>query len=169
RIKADMAAEILDIRHDAVHYGKAREFYPREALQRWSPPPHAPMIQMWSQLWSQSGALGVLARDLNGYGIGFGILDIGQDKISAIYVRAEWTGKGAGSSIIRYLEKIALVRGAKMLMLDASLNSVNFYLRHWYLVNGIDFLTLPSGEKLPCAKMSKLLQGAQNASFGNFV
>ena len=167
-IKPEMAAEILAIRHDSVHNGKAKEFYSTDALKRWSPPPQPNLIRAWSQLWSQSGAMGVLARDTSGHAVGFGILDANQARIGAIYVRSNYTGKGAGSAIIRYLEKIALVRGSKMLSLDASLNSVNFYLRHWYMVNGIDFFVLPSGEKLPCAKMSKILSKHKQQPYGSY-
>ena len=167
-IKPEMAAEVLDIRHDSVHNGKAREFYSPDALKRWSPQPQPNLVRAWSQLWSQSGAMGVLARDTSGHAVGFGILDANQARIGAIYVRSNYTGKGAGSAIIRYLEKIALVRGSKMLSLDASLNSVNFYLRHWYMVNGIDFFVLPSGEKLPCAKMSKILSKHKQQPYGSY-
>lgn len=159
-IKPEMATEILAIRHDAIHNGKASEFYGKELLMEWSPVPDPRGANAWAECWSASGAFGVLARNRNNHPVGYGILNPQQSRIGAVYVRSNTAGDGIDDQIIKHLERLALLHGLSSLAIDTSLNDVNFYLRNWYMVIGIDFFNLPSGNKMPCAKMNKMINAA---------
>jgi len=160
-ITEDMAGEILAIRHDAIHNGQAKEFYDAETLDEWSPAPTPQRALAWAQCWQECGAVGVVAKNRHGHAIGYGILNPSQSRIGAVYVRNASLDTGANDQIIKYLERLAMFRNIVSLSLDASLNDVNFYLRNWYMVIGVDFFTLPSGCKMPCAKMSKMINSYQ--------
>lgn len=159
-ITEKVAAEILAIRHDAIHNGRAAEFYDAETLDEWSPSPDPRGAQAWTQCWKGSGAIGVLARNRQGHPVGYGILNPPQSRIGAIYVRSNCSNDGIDDQIIKYLERLAIISNLSSLSLDASLNDVNFYLRNWYMVIGIDFFQLPSGRKMACAKMSRMVNAA---------
>lgn len=159
-IKETMAAEILAIRHDAIHNGRATEFYDIAVLKEWSPVPDPRGADAWAQCWKTSGALGVIARNRQNHPVGYGILNTQQSRIGAVYVRSSYADNGVDDQIIKHLERLAIIRGLTSLAIDTSLNDVNFYLRNWYMVIGIDFFKLPSGQKMACAKMNKMVNAA---------
>lgn len=167
-ITSEMASEILAIRHDAIHNGQAREFYDLETLSEWSPAPNPQRAEAWARCWKESGAVGVLAKNRHGHPVGYGILNPIQARIGAVYVRNHSTNSHAGDQIIKYLERLALFRNLPSLALDSSLSDVNFYLRNWYMVIGIDFFELPSGKKMPCAKMSKMINNYRKPAASPF-
>ncbi len=49
-------------------------------------------------------------------------------------VEEEWRGKGIGSIVLKELEKIAIEKGAKKIILHTRDNAVKFYEKHRYKV-----------------------------------
>jgi len=147
---------IVRIHHDAVHQGEARQFYGQEILNDWSQPLTKQRILDLKQKMAESRSVGLISC-LNGEPVGFGILDLDQERIGAIYVKAAFTGRGIGKRLLQELEKIALQKGHGKLKLDSSLNAKAFYQKHGYtqLVEG--FFQLPTGRRMACVKMSKTL------------
>jgi len=147
---------IVRIHHDAVHQGEARQFYGQEILNDWSPPVTKQRIRDLKQKMSESHSVGVIGC-LNGEPAGFGILDLYQERIGAIYVKAAFTGRGIGKRLLQELEKIALQKGHEKLKLDSSLNAKTFYQKHGYTQLLEGFFQLPTGRQMACVEMSKTL------------
>ncbi len=64
--------------------------------------------------------------------VGTGIIDVASGQIDAVFVRPEMTRRGVGTSMMNYLETIALENRLCRLTLDSTLNAVNFYRRWLY-------------------------------------
>lgn len=88
---------------------------------------------------------------------GFGILDIKNKEISAIYVHPNSKGIGIGKKILFKLEAISLEKNIYQLHLCSTINASDFYKRHGYVENGTDFHELPDGTQLECIKMNKVI------------
>ena len=155
-VAPEMAETIVRIHHNAVHQGTAWQFYPKEILNDWSPPITRDRIIGFKQKMIESHAVGLIAY-VNGEPLGFGIIDIDQKRIGAIYVKAAFTKLRIGSRLLEELEKIARQNGLTRLQLDSSINAQTFYQSHGYIQIAEDFFCLPNGKRMACVKMTKML------------
>jgi putative acetyltransferase len=89
--------------------------------------------------------------------LGFGILDINNSELCAIYVDPEQTRKGIAKKLLFKLESIALEKNVNRLSLCSTINALGFYKHHDYIEDGKTFHQLPNGTKLECVKMYKKL------------
>ena len=88
---------------------------------------------------------------------GFGILDIENTELSALYIHPDSTGEGIATEILSRMEAIALEKNVNQLNLCSTINALGFYKHHGYSDGGMAFHELPDGIKLECIKMHKTL------------
>jgi predicted GNAT family N-acyltransferase len=85
----------------------------------------------------------LLVKDENGNAVATGRMQFNspeEAQIRSMAVINEFQGKGIGSSIIQHLEKIALSKNIKIILLDARENAVEFYLRNGYEILSPSYL-----------------------------
>ena len=75
----------------------------------------------------------VLVEEHQGQVLAFGQLDPTTSVIEAIYVHPLRSRQGVGLGILQALEAIAATKGIRELVLEASLNAVEFYKRAGYV------------------------------------
>lgn len=89
--------------------------------------------------------------------LGFAVLDVGQSEVKAVYVHPTAAQRGIGGALLREVEETARRHGLTVLHLDASLNSVEFYLRAGYVDLENRRHVLRSEVSIRCVAMSKSL------------
>ena len=87
--------------------------------------------------------------------VGFASLK-GADQIDMLYVHPSAAGQGVASMLCEALEKLAGGRGAKALMVDASDNASEFFLKRGYVATRRNTVTV-NGEWLANTTMQKTL------------
>lgn len=83
-----------------------------------------------------------------------GVGAIKEDEITALYVKARYTGKGIGTKILKHLEKRAINKGIKKIKVNSSLTAYNFYKKNGYkkFLETTDEIKI---EEIPCLAMVK--------------
>lgn len=89
-----------------------------------------------------------------------GILDPAGAEVDALYVAPEHAGRGAGSALLREMEKRAAREGLAELTVQATLNARDFYARRGYAFVADAEHVLPDGTRLACVRMRKALPPA---------
>lgn len=89
--------------------------------------------------------------------LGFGILDVYNSELCAIYVDPEHTKKGVAADLLHKLESLALEKNVNRLNTCSTMNALEFYKHHGYIDTEKSFHQLPNGVKLECIKMYKIL------------
>jgi putative acetyltransferase len=89
--------------------------------------------------------------------LGFSVLDPSKGEVMAVYVHPTTTRRGIATALLRQIEGVARDRGLAMLHLDASLNSVEFYLSAGYVPQDQRQHRLRSGVVIRSISMSKVL------------
>lgn len=74
----------------------------------------------------------LVAETKDGRVVGFGEINIDVGEIEAVFVDPEFGRRGIGSQILQALEDSARRQGLTALVVDASLNAVEFYERSGY-------------------------------------
>ena len=85
----------------------------------------------------ESKAFPIMVCEVDGIPVGVGRVHFNSEteaQIRSMAVEEEWRGKGIGSIVIKELEKIAIEKGAKKIILQARDNAVKFYERNGYKV-----------------------------------
>lgn len=88
---------------------------------------------------------------------GFGILDIDNAELCALYIDPGHVRKGVAKALLHQLELLALEKAVTRLNTCSTLNAVGFYKHHDYIEDGKTFHRLPNGAELECIKMHKVL------------
>ena len=96
-----------------------------------------------------------LVATLDGAPVGFASLK-GKDHLDLLYVHPAAIGQGVAASLCDALEKLAAARGAKNLMVDASDNAAEFFLKRGYEAQRRNTVSL-NGEWLANTTMHKSL------------
>ncbi|QFU21944.1 GNAT family N-acetyltransferase [Shewanella eurypsychrophilus] len=89
--------------------------------------------------------------------LGFGFIDAAQCRLEAVFVDVEAVGMGIGKLLATELEVQAKKAGVEELSLSSSLNAVGFYQELGYIAGDETQWRHPSGIKLMCIPMCKLL------------
>lgn len=152
-----MAETLVRIHHHAVHGGEARRYYSPAILDAWSPPVTRERVREFRQKLIKGPLVGRIAY-LNQEAVGFGILNLSQKRLGALYVKAGLRGKQVGGRLLAALERIAVEKGYDRLALDASLNAAPFYRKQGYTALGPDIFRLPGGVEMACVNMEKTFQ-----------
>ena len=103
-----------------------------------------------------------LVATLQNSPVGFAALK-GPDHIDMLYVHPSAVGQGVAAMLCDALEKLAGGRGAKNLMVDASDNATEFFLKRGYVAMQRNTVTI-NGEWLANTTMQKTL--GDNAALG---
>ena len=88
---------------------------------------------------------------------GYAMLDIDQQEVDAVFVDPGHGGLGIGKLLLAALEGLARERGMSGLRLSASLNAEPFYRAAGFVSLREDIYVHPSGLKLECMAMVKML------------
>ncbi len=64
--------------------------------------------------------------------VGFGDLNLKAGEVEAVFVDPQFGRRGIGSQVLQALEELARKQGLTVLIVDASLNAVEFYVRAGY-------------------------------------
>ncbi|MEG2805632.1 GNAT family N-acetyltransferase [Stenotrophomonas sp.] len=122
--------------------------YPPEVIAPWaaSPPP-----AQYAGLIAQGG--GVVAEDGAGQVLGYGIIDVANNEIDALFVDPACGGRGIGQILMQAL--FALADPSRPLMLSASLNAVAFYQRCGFRALREEAYPHPSGIALASVRMQR--------------
>lgn len=155
-VDSESADIIVNIHFDAVHKGDASQFYDEDILNDWSSPISEARIADFKERISKTQPIAMLAY-LDEKPIGFGIFDIKQQRIGAIYVKAAYAGLNVGTTLLKEFERIAIQNCCEQLSLDSSLNAKAFYEKNGFESISEGFFSLPSGRQMKSVNMSKKL------------
>lgn len=92
-----------------------------------------------------------------------GMLDLASREIGALFVLPAFMGRGFGKSMLAHLECLARQQTIEQVVLDATLNAVNFYRACGYVGNEQAVYRSPSGLVLACVPMVKRLRAMSPA------
>jgi|GEM_PF-6903998 len=124
--------------------------YPKEALKEWI---NSKSISDY-QFSTNTICLIAEAKDSI---LGFGLLNLLKNSIDSLYLAPCQAGKGLGSLLLNRLEAIAKAKGILQIELNSTPNAFDFYIHMGYKKLESTIYKLPSGVKLDCIKMNKIL------------
>lgn len=123
-------------------------------------------VRTWVELLRPEGYLRpeqprtVLVAERGREILGFGQIAPETGELEALYVAPEAAGHGVGSRLLEALEALAWGAGARVMMLDASLNAESFYqARGYHRLHAARRILTPEVQ-LACVRMQKRLGGA---------
>jgi len=131
RASPDDAEEILDIKREAI-----------EDLEHWQYSPE--QVEVWKPKDDYLGTFEqaieddlfvVHAAEADGEIVGYGALNVPDERIDAVYVRPGHHGEGIATALVRHLELGAEFQGIVELDIVAAQNAVPFYesVGYWQL------------------------------------
>lgn len=100
-----------------------------------------------------AGRVGV-ACDQGGV-IGFGQLDLGRARVTALYVEPACMRRGIGDALLEQLARLAGAHGLRTLSLQSSPNAVPFYLRRRFVAVATRHLTVPGAPPLEVLELRR--------------
>lgn len=83
----------------------------------------------------------------------FGSLNIEKQLLVSLFVSPEYAGKGVGQEMIEYLFEKARTIGIKVILVDSSLNAVDFYSRNGFIEQSKGEFTTQSGVVMSSVQM----------------
>ena len=119
-------------------------------------------IDAWSSPLSDIGLQKSLPEHsyfakIDGEIVACGMLDVTTERIDGVIVSPSHFRRGIGRAMMQHLERIARDFGVKHLMLDATLNAVDFYRSLGFQGDAMGSYHSPRGVILECVPMSKSL------------
>ncbi|QDP02423.1 GNAT family N-acetyltransferase [Thalassotalea sp. PS06] len=130
-----------------------RNAYTEEQLEGWA---GCPRPERFMENQSNGYQQYVLAREKQI--IAFGILDIANSKLMALFVHPDFSGQKVGEKMMHFLLQQAKDKNLDVLALDSSLNAVNFYKRHGFSEIGRSVFTTQNGTTLESVQMTNILR-----------
>jgi len=116
------AEAVLRVKQAAIE--AAGDPYSGEQLEAWRPSEAA--LSAFTRAM-ESEQFVVLLVEADTGPVGYGVLNIDEARIDAVFVAPEHTGEGLGSSLVRQLETRARMLGMTELTVVSSLNARGFY------------------------------------------
>jgi GNAT superfamily N-acetyltransferase len=113
---------VLEIKQAAIEAAGAP--YSDEQIEAWRPTTEA--LPAFTQAM-ESEQFVVLLVETDDGPAGYGVLNIDEARIDAVFVAPEHAGEGLGSSLVRQLETRARMLGLEELTVVSSLNAQKFY------------------------------------------
>lgn len=99
----------------------------------------------------------VLVAKTRGRIAGFAELQVGDGLLRALYVHPRHARGGIGGTLLNCVENEARQAGLTEVHLNATLNSVSFFLNRGYTLLGEGTKTTRTGASIPCVRMRKSL------------
>jgi len=144
---ADDAAAAWAIRSAAIRHA-CKGFYADDLLEQWTTGEITDQfIEVVVQQFYVATANGVVA--------GTGLIDLGDGRLDAVFVRPDMMGKGIGKRIVAFCEDVGRSAGLTELKLDSTLNAAPFYRRCGFVGDVIGVYRSPRGILLDCIPMTK--------------
>lgn len=150
------AEAIIKAHYDAVHCTAAKD-YDTAILDQWSAAVTKERVESYKANFDPNKESTVVA-EINGKVVAFGSIKPATAELNAVYVSPEAARQGAGSALVKELEKTARSMGINKLWLDSSLTAEKFYASHGFISEGKAEHVLKSGLKMACVKMHKCLE-----------
>lgn len=100
----------------------------------------------------------LVAEDERGDILAMCVVDADGGELKGLFVAPEATGRGLGKVLVASAEGVALNAGRHRLSLKATLNAVPFYEKLGYRCRGETTMDLPTGSRLSCIAMDKVLK-----------
>ncbi|MFO2466298.1 GNAT family N-acetyltransferase [Pseudomonas sp. 15FMM2] len=122
----------------------------------------AEQMMIWTRGSAEDGYSALLDKPfylgcIDGEPVATGMLDLDHNEIGALFVLPGFIGRGFGKKILDHLEHLALESGIGEVVLDATLNAVDFYRRCGYEGGEQSIYHSPTGLQLACVPMVKRL------------
>ena len=154
--RVEDAEDLVRLHYDAVH-ASAKGHYPPDVLASWSPQPNEGRYS-WMRAQIESGHNDVLVA-VNEGGIveGFCIFSPSEGFVHAVYVAPNSARTGIGRRLLRCAESSISEQGLSQSRLNASQNSLGFYLSEGYEVVEPTTQDLSDGSRMECCGMRKSL------------
>lgn len=154
--RVEDAEDLVGLHYDAVHEN-AKGDYPPAILASWSPQPNEVRYSwMRSQIESEHNRV-LVAGDRDGSVKGFCIFSPSEAFVFAVYVAPNFARKGMGRQLLRLAEAGIVERGLRQARLNASRNSLGFYIAERYEVVQLTNQSLADGSVMECYEMCKQL------------
>lgn len=151
------ALAILEAHRSSVR-AIAASSYSAEVVDSWAPASISPdRIATFARAIERGEQIVLVAEDETGRIVAFGAIVPGNSELRALYVRAEHGRRGIGRAILAQLEAVAREAGVTVLRMSASVNAAGFYAANGYSEIERGELTLQSGVRMDCVRMSKSL------------
>lgn len=162
---ASDAESVLHVHYAAVHE-TASQTYEQWILDEWSPPVTPKRIRELNDKFARKldGELMFVAVQPgerpgaeNDEVLAFGSIVPEECELRAVYVSPKAGRCGVGAKLLAHLEEVARSLFVPRLLMDASLNAEQFYLRHGYKSERRGDHFLKSGRRMDCVYMFKEL------------
>ncbi len=89
--------------------------------------------------------------------VGYTQYDPSESTVDAIYVLPSYTGKGAGSRLLRYIEDVARSLNKSEIKINSTVNATTFYEKSNYIFQENFMQTCKDGTKFEAVKLVKQL------------
>ena len=149
------ARSILEAQRAAV-LRTAAASYSTDILMAWAAPITPDNVRRMADVISTQSELALVAI-VEGAVAGFGSIVPKNAELRAIYVHPDFSRKGIGGQILTALERLARQHKISALMMDASLNAEDFYLKRGFVVVEYGEHELRAGARMRCVKMRKIM------------
>jgi len=123
RASAADAEEVLDIKREAIEELEHWQYSP-EQVEVWAP--KESYVDTFEQAIEDDRFI-VHVAEQDGTLIGYGALNVLDERIDAIYVRPDHHGKGVATAMLKQLELSAKFQDIEVLDIMAAVNAVPFY------------------------------------------
>jgi len=123
RASAADAEEVLDIKREAIEELEHWQYSP-EQVEVWAP--KESYVDTFEQAIEDDRFI-VHVAEQDGTLIGYGALNVLDERIDAIYVRPDHHGKGVATAMLKQLELSAKFQDIEVLDIMAAINAVPFY------------------------------------------
>jgi len=131
RATPDDAEEILDIKREAIEDLEHWQ-YSTEQVEVWKPKDD--YVRTFEQAIDDDQFV-VHVAEVDGEIVGYGALNVPDERIDAVYVRPDFHGEGIATALVKHLELSAEFQGIVELDIIAARNAVPFYesVGYWQL------------------------------------
>lgn len=146
-------------RRDRIHFSSvhrlAPQWYSQEQVAGWSRRKRPDPERLLAQLRKGDA---IFIAVLGSRRVGFS--ELSGDYVRAVYVRANYTGRGFGSALLKAVERAAWRRGIHDVHLDSSINAIPFYESRGYVCMKQSIHRFSNGTEIACGFMQKRLTGS---------
>lgn len=139
------------LRNEAIR-AECPRFYPPEVISRWTEG------GVPSERFAQAIEDSFYVTEVDCEIVASGAIDLATGELDAIFVSPRHMRRGFARSMLIFLERLAFQESLPRLRLEATLNAVEFYLRHGFVKVRDAKYHSPRGFFMDCVVMEKQLR-----------
>lgn len=162
-MRRDEGRTFLDIHSRAIR-GLAAAHYPPAVIEAWAIPATDRNVERL--LENPDDEIRLIA-ELDGEPVGLGCLVVRNSELRACYVVPGAARKGVGSSLVKEMERLAVLHGLREIRLSASVNAEPFYLAQGYEALERIERVLRSGQRMAAVTMRRTLPSSSERPASN--